>query len=241
MKGLLSSFPHTKMMCHVKECLHWSQAWCLLWLLKHFIKNISLQVSLAKGLGLFKVKCWTFLGSVIAITVFHRKKCCQEWVILGMGCRQYSKYASWYFGNCAFHLSLISMCEFFAAFWYFLVFIIVFLYYRSERSCCHMESWSSQELYSPAMHYSKHLEAASPHGPRRKVTFVAALLGFLASFSKSDGVGTLLWRILGQMVWGVTADGNSCANSDAAASPVTFSLGDRIILCIFSLCAAQIW
>lgn len=71
------------------------------------------------------------------------------------------------------------MCEFFAAFWYFLVFTIVFLYYRSERSCCHMESWSSQELYSPAMHYSKHLVAASPHGPRPKQTFVAALLSFL--------------------------------------------------------------
>lgn len=132
------------------------------------------------------------------------------------------------------------MCEFFAAFWYFLVFTIVFLYYRSERVCCHMESWSSQELYSPAMHHSKHLEAASPHGPGPKLTFVAALLGFLASFSKSDGVGALLWRTLGQMVWGVTPHGNSCANSDAAASPIKFSLGDRIILCIFSLCVVQI-
>lgn len=45
-----------------------------------------------------------------------------------------------------------------------------------------MESWSSQELYSPAMHYSKHLEAASPHGPRPKQTFVAALLSFLLLF-----------------------------------------------------------
>lgn len=133
------------------------------------------------------------------------------------------------------------MCEFFAAFWYLLVFTIVFLYYRSERSWCHMESWSSQELYSPAMHHSKQLEAASPHGPRPKLTFVAALLGFLASFSMSDGVGTLLRRTLGQMVWGVTPDGSSCANSDAAASPVIFSSGDRIILCIFSLCAAPIW
>lgn len=109
------------------------------------------------------------------------------------------------------------------------------------KNCCHMESWSSQELYSPAMHYSKQLEAASPHGPRPKLTFVAALLGFLASFSKSDGVGTLLWRTLGQMVCGVTPDGSPCANWDAAASTITFSLGDRIILCIFSLCAAWIW
>ena len=125
------------------------------------------------------------------------------------------------------------MCEFSASFWYFLVFTIVFLCYRSERSCCHMESWSSQELYSPAMYYSKHLEAASPHGPRPKLTFVASLLNFLASFSKSDGVGTLLWRTLCQMVWGVSPDGNSYANSDAAASPITFNLGESIILCIF--------
>lgn len=60
-----------------------------------------------------------------------------------------------------------------------------------------MESWNSQELYSPAMHYSKHLEAASPNGPRPKLTFVAA------SFSKSDGVGTLLWRPLCQMAEGL--------------------------------------
>lgn len=133
------------------------------------------------------------------------------------------------------------MCEFFASFWYFPVFTIVFPYYRSERSCCCMRSWSSQELHSPAMHHSKHLEAASPHGPRPKLTFVAVLLGFLASFSKSGGVGTLLWSTLGQMVWGVIPDGDSCANSDAAASPITFSLGDRIILCIFSPCVVQIW
>lgn len=44
------------------------------------------------------------------------------------------------------------------------------------------------------MYHWKHLEAASLRGPRPKLTFVAALLGFLSSFSKPDGVGLSLGK-----------------------------------------------